>query len=81
MTRTEEPELDVLQNIADQLPAQTDNVVAESEALGKLDLARAYIEIDELKDAQSLLKEVLSVGNDAEREEANTLLEQLKQLK
>lgn len=75
-----EPELDILQNIADKLPAQADVEVQESDAMGKLDLARAYIEIDEFSDAKALLNEVIKLGTETESAEAKQLLQQLNEL-
>ncbi len=75
-----EPELDILQNIADKLPAQADVEVQESDAMGKLDLARAYIEIDEFSDAKALLNEVIKLGTETESVEAKQLLQQLNEL-
>ncbi|WP_345316602.1 FimV/HubP family polar landmark protein [Ferrimonas gelatinilytica] len=43
----------------------------------KLDLARAYIEIDDKDSARALLKEVSAEGSDGQRGEAQTLLNQL----
>jgi FimV-like protein len=75
-----EPELDILQNIADKLPAQADVEVQESDAMGKLDLARAYIEIDEFSDAKALLNEVIKLGTKTESAEAKQLLQQLNEI-
>lgn len=75
-----EPELDILQNIADKLPAQADVEVQESDTTGKLDLARAYIEIDEFSDAKALLNEVIKLGTKTESAEAKQLLQQLNEI-
>ena len=42
----------------------------------KLELARAYLELDDGENVRSILQEVLSEGNAAQREEARQLLEQ-----
>ena len=42
----------------------------------KLDLARAYLELDDAENVRSILNEVLTEGNAAQREEARQLLEQ-----
>ena len=42
----------------------------------KLDLARAYLELGDAENARSILNEVLTEGNAAQREEARQLLEQ-----
>ena len=44
----------------------------------KLDLARAYLELDDAENVRAILDEVLSEGNAAQREEARQLLEQAK---
>ncbi len=49
----------------------------ESAINAKLDLARAYIEIDDHDSARALLKEVAFDGNEQQKAEANSLLEQL----
>ncbi|MGZ9897829.1 FimV/HubP family polar landmark protein [Shewanella gaetbuli] len=46
----------------------------ENSVNAKLDLARAYIEIDDEDSAKALLKEVQIDGNDRQQSEANTLL-------
>jgi pilus assembly protein FimV len=43
----------------------------------KLDLARAYIDMGDSEGARSTLEEVLSEGNDAQKQEAQGLLDQL----
>jgi pilus assembly protein FimV len=75
-----EPELNILQNIADKLPDPNSSEMQDSDAMGKLDLARAYIEIDEFSDAKALLREVIKLGTDSESEEAKQLLQQLNEL-
>ena len=42
----------------------------------KLELARAYLELGDGENVRSILQEVLSEGNAAQREEARQLLEQ-----
>ena len=48
----------------------------EDQAQNKLDLARAYLELDDTENARAILNEVISEGNAAQREEARQLLEQ-----
>ena len=43
----------------------------------KLDLARAYLELDDAENVRAILDEVLAEGNAAQREEARELLEQV----
>ena len=59
-------------------PAEDDAQQEEEEdqAQNKLDLARAYLELDDTENARAILDEVLSEGNAAQREEARQLLEQ-----
>ena len=60
-------------------PAEDDAQQEEEEdqAQNKLDLARAYLELDDTENARAILDEVLSEGNAAQREEARQLLEQV----
>ena len=59
-------------------PAEDDGQQEEEEdqAQNKLDLARAYLELDDTENARSILDEVMAEGNAAQREEARQLLEQ-----
>jgi len=50
---------------------------AENSINAKLDLARAYIEIDDNDSARALLKEVKLDGNDRQQEEAARLIKEL----
>ena len=43
----------------------------------KLDLARAYLDLDDVENVRSILDEVLADGNAAQKEEAQQLLEQI----
>lgn len=43
----------------------------------KLDLARAYVEMGDTEGARSILEEVLSEGSDEQKQDAQTLLDQL----
>lgn len=49
--------------------------VSEDEVATKLDLARAYIDMGDPEGAKEILQEVRSEGNDAQKSEADTLLE------
>ncbi len=55
---------------------QTDSGLWD-EAATKMDLARAYIEMEDPDAARTILKEVLVEGNDEQQGEANTLLAKL----
>ncbi|MBE7216741.1 hypothetical protein MK852_05475 [Shewanella benthica] len=73
-------ELDVDMGELDSLmgnAAMVDVDDEENSVNAKLDLARAYIEIDDNDSAKALLKEVLLDGNDRQKEEANGLINSL----
>ncbi|MCL1127463.1 FimV/HubP family polar landmark protein [Shewanella surugensis] len=67
-------EIDELENLMDTA-SHTDN--SEQNMSAKLDLARAYMEIDDKESARTLLKEVGLDGNERERREAGALLNEL----
>ncbi|SHI08652.1 FimV/HubP family polar landmark protein [Ferrimonas marina] len=76
-------ESELSQDPAD-LDSENDTMVAMSEPAldegginAKLDLARAYIEIDDNDSAKALLKEVALEGTESQRKEADLLLSQL----
>jgi pilus assembly protein FimV len=48
------------------------------EAGTKLDLARAYIEMDDNESAHSILEEVAKEGTDSQKNEARDLINQIK---
>ena len=59
----------------DETTGQTDH---DDKGLGgKLDLALAYIEIDDAQAARTLLQDVIERGDSAQRTEANAILEKL----
>ncbi|EDQ01026.1 FimV/HubP family polar landmark protein [Shewanella benthica] len=73
-------ELDIDMGELDSLmgnPAMVDVDDEENSVNAKLDLARAYIEIDDNDSAKALIKEVLLDGNDRQKEEANGLINSL----
>ncbi|MFT5788887.1 MAG: pilus assembly protein FimV [Shewanella sp.] len=73
-------ELDVDMGELDALMGNTSMVDvddAENSINAKLDLARAYIEIDDNDSARALLKEVKLDGNDRQQEEAARLIKEL----
>ena len=63
-----------------QEESDADQALAEPEdedlVQNKLDLARAYLELGDTENVRSILNEVLTEGNAAQREEARLLLEQ-----
>ena len=73
-------ELDVDMGELDSLMGNTSMVDvddAENSINAKLDLARAYIEIDDNDSARALLKEVELDGNERQQEEASGLIKEL----
>lgn len=58
----------------DGLDEDLDFLSGTDECQTKLDLARAYIDMDDNEGAQEILKEVLEEGNDNQKQEANKLL-------
>ncbi|MCP5334218.1 MAG: hypothetical protein H7A08_00825 [Oceanospirillaceae bacterium] len=69
---TAEPELAELG--IDGLDEDLDFLSGTDECQTKLDLARAYIDMDDNEGAQEILREVLEEGNDNQKQEANKLL-------
>jgi len=51
---------------------------AEDESATKLDLARAYLDMEDFQGAITLLKEVLEKGNDTQQQEAKNMLDEVK---
>lgn len=73
-----------LRELADALPGGTDLeddefdfLSGSDEASTKLDLARAYIEMDDREGARDILEEVASEGNDDQKKQAKELMDQL----
>lgn len=58
----------------DGLDEDLDFLSGTDECQTKLDLARAYIDMDDNEGAQEILREVLEEGNDNQKQEANKLL-------
>lgn len=76
-----EPDLDVLKNIPgipDAVPSS--EILQDDVFASNLDLARAYIEIDEYNEAKALLEGIVTEGSDEQVVEAKALIEQLKNL-
>jgi pilus assembly protein FimV len=75
---------DPLQQLVDSLDSDTelddddfDFLSGSDEASTKLDLARAYIEMDDKEGARDILEEVLDEGTDEQKAQASSLIEQL----
>lgn len=62
---------------ADAAAAAGFDLYGEDAVATKLDLARAYLDMGDPDGARSMLEEVLSEGNGTQREEAQTLLDEL----
>lgn len=78
---TEEPEMDLLKNLEGMpQPVNDEDMTIDDAFSSDLDLARAYIEIDEIREAQKLLKKVLAKGSSEQQDEAKHILEQLENL-
>ncbi|MET0106100.1 MAG: FimV/HubP family polar landmark protein [Sedimenticola sp.] len=59
----------------DEVPAETAG--ATDEVSTKLDLARAYIDMGDNEGAQDILQEVMSEGDDGQKQEAQQMLDQI----
>ena len=78
---TEDPEIDLLKNLEGMpQPVSDEDMTIDDAFSSDLDLARAYIEIDEIREAQKLLKKVLAKGSSEQQDEAKHILEQLENL-
>jgi pilus assembly protein FimV len=91
--KSEEPKVDMpddsddsdaLQDLADSLPGEAeldddefDFLSGNDEASTKLDLARAYIEMDDKDGARDILEEVASEGSDEQKRQARELMDKL----
>ncbi|HEX3122491.1 MAG TPA: FimV/HubP family polar landmark protein, partial [Rhodanobacteraceae bacterium] len=59
--------------------AQPDELFVGEDAIGtKLDLAKAYLDMGDPEGARSMLDEVMSEGNDSQKDEARKLLAEIK---
>ena len=67
-----EPEVEESSNEDQEHAEQEDEDLVQN----KLDLARAYLELGDVENVRSILNEVLTEGNAAQREEARQLMEQ-----
>ena len=64
--------------MAPQSPAQDRAEPPSLSSIGtKLDLARAYVDMGDPDGARSILKEVLAEGSDAQKQDAQRLLDTL----
>jgi pilus assembly protein FimV len=51
--------------------------IKKDEIASQLDLAKAYVELGNTSEAKTLLDEIMSTGNDSQRQQARELLAQL----
>lgn len=72
----EEPAEETAEVVAETV-AEGDDSFGIDEVATKLDLAKAYIDMGDPDGARSILDEVLSEGNDAQKSEAQELIQQL----
>jgi pilus assembly protein FimV len=61
----------------EDMDAELDFLADADEAATKLDLARAYIDMGDTEGAKDILAEVVSEGNDEQRNEAKQLLKRI----
>ena len=61
----------------DDLEGDLDFLSGTDESETKLDLARAYIDMDDQEGAREILQEVLDDGSDIQKQEANKLLDSM----
>ncbi len=64
----------------DELAAADDEfdfLAGTDECATKLDLARAYVDMEDVDGAKELLQEVVQEGNDAQKQEAKDLMDKL----
>ena len=57
--------------------AQSEDLTTEDVIATKLDLAKAYVEVSDNDNAKTILDEVLTEGNEEQRKQAQTLLDQI----
>ena len=63
-------------NFVEQV-AESEDLTAEDVIATKLDLAKAYVEVSDNDNAKTILDEVLSEGDEEQRKQAQTLLDQI----
>jgi pilus assembly protein FimV len=70
-------EFDMDDTIANDEDLQEGILASEDEVTTKLDLARAYIDMDDQESARSILVEVIQEGNAGQKQEAETIIARL----
>ncbi|AVP98397.1 hypothetical protein C7S18_14905 [Ahniella affigens] len=71
-TRTAPPEATI------EMPRMTDDFLGDDAVATKLDLARAYLDMGDSDGAKSMLDEVMTEGNDKQKDEARKLLAEIR---
>ena len=61
-----------------EMPALSTDFLGDDAVATKIDLARAYLDMGDADGARSMLEEVLTEGNASQREEASTLLSEIR---
>ena len=75
----EEPEIDLLKNIEGMpQPSKASDIIEDDVLSSDLDLARVYIEMDDILEAQQLLRKVILRGSADQKAEAQHILTQLE---
>ncbi len=72
-----EPVVDTAELDLSDLDADLDFLSGTDESETKLDLARAYIDMDDKDGAKEILQEVLEEGTDKQKQDAGNLLDSL----
>ena len=74
----DEPEIDILKNIESMPEPVSENEITDDDVFSSdLDLARVYIEMDDISEALHILKKVLLNGSTSQQAEAKQILSQL----
>ncbi|MGB2265018.1 MAG: FimV/HubP family polar landmark protein, partial [Glaciecola sp.] len=74
----DEPEIDLLKNIDSMPEPVSENEITDDDVFSSdLDLARVYIEMDDISEALDILKKVLLNGSTSQQAEAKQILTQL----
>ncbi|MBK8283395.1 MAG: hypothetical protein IPK97_00160 [Ahniella sp.] len=60
------------------MPRISDEFLGDDAVATKLDLARAYLDMGDSDGAKSMLDEVMSEGNDKQKDEARKLLTEIR---
>ncbi len=71
------PNLDTEESPMDDMDDDFDFLAGSDETSTKLDLARAYIDMDDKDGAKDILEEVVQEGSDEQKQKAQELLEQM----